>query len=113
MKRPANASVISSKFLSGFAGIEVFSIVELMLVMAGIKISICNFHVISLGPHNSNPRHANAAALLSHEEAATSAAGAFDADSNGSDAAAELWSRSPSAVGIVNRPVTTTALPTA
>jgi len=37
-------------------------------------------------PHNSNPRPANAAALLKQEEAATSAAGAFDADSSGSEA---------------------------
>jgi len=37
-------------------------------------------------PYNYNPRLANAAALLRHEEAATSAAGALDADSNGSDA---------------------------
>jgi len=42
-----------------------------------------------LYPHNSNPRPANAAALLKQEEAATSAAGAFDADSSGSDATAE------------------------
>jgi hypothetical protein len=40
-------------------------------------------------PHNSNPNPANAAALLKHEEAATSAAGALDADSSGSDATAE------------------------
>ncbi len=40
-------------------------------------------------PHNSNPRPASAAALLKHEEAATSAAGALVADSNGSDATAE------------------------
>ncbi len=40
-------------------------------------------------PHNSNPRPANAAALLKQEEAATSAAGALDADSNGSNATAE------------------------
>jgi hypothetical protein len=40
-------------------------------------------------PHNSNPSPANAAALLKHEEAATSAAGALDADPNGSDATAE------------------------
>jgi hypothetical protein len=40
-------------------------------------------------PHNSRPRPANAAALLKQEEAATSAAGAFDADSSGSDATAE------------------------
>jgi len=37
-------------------------------------------------PHNSNPRPANAAALLRQELAATSAAGALDADSIGSDA---------------------------
>jgi hypothetical protein len=42
-----------------------------------------------LYPHNSNPRPANAAARLKHEEAATSAAGACDFDSNGSDATAE------------------------
>jgi hypothetical protein len=40
-------------------------------------------------PHNSNPRPTNAAALLRHEDAATSAAGALDADSRGSDATAE------------------------
>ena len=40
-------------------------------------------------PHNSNPRPASAAALLKQELAATSAAGAFDVDSNGSDATAE------------------------
>ena len=40
-------------------------------------------------PHNSNPNPANAAALLRHEEAATSAAGALDADSNCSEATAE------------------------
>ena len=39
--------------------------------------------------HNSNPRPANAAALLKQEDAATSAAGALDADSIGSDATAE------------------------
>jgi hypothetical protein len=36
-----------------------------------------------------HPRPANAAALLKQELAATSAAGALDADSNGSDATAE------------------------
>jgi len=40
-------------------------------------------------PHNSNPRPANAAALLKQEEAATSAAGAWELDSSGSDATAE------------------------
>ena len=40
-------------------------------------------------PHNSRPRPASAAALLKQELAATSAAGALDADSNGSDATAE------------------------
>jgi hypothetical protein len=39
--------------------------------------------------HNSNPRPANAAALLRHEEAATSAAGAWDFDSSASDSTAE------------------------
>jgi len=43
-------------------------------------------------PHNSNPRPASAAALLKQELAATSAPGAFDADSSGSDATAEQWS---------------------
>ena len=43
----------------------------------------------SLHPHNSSPRPANAAALLRQEDAATSAAGALDADSRGSDATAE------------------------
>jgi hypothetical protein len=41
-------------------------------------------------PHNSNPRPANAAALLRQELEASSAAGALDADSSGSDANAEL-----------------------
>ena len=40
-------------------------------------------------PHNSNPRPASAAALLRQELAATSAAGAFEVDSNGSHATAE------------------------
>ena len=40
-------------------------------------------------PHNSNPNPASAAARLKQEEAATSAAGALDADSSGSDATAE------------------------
>ena len=40
-------------------------------------------------PHNSNPRPASAAARLKQELAATSAAGAFDVDSSGSDATAE------------------------
>jgi len=40
-------------------------------------------------PHNSNPNPANAAARLKQEEAATSAAGALDADSKGSEATAE------------------------
>jgi len=40
-------------------------------------------------PHNSNPNPASAAALRRHEDAATSAAGALDADPNGSDATAE------------------------
>jgi hypothetical protein len=39
--------------------------------------------------HNSRPRPASAAALLRHEDAATSAAGALDADSSGSEATAE------------------------
>jgi hypothetical protein len=39
-------------------------------------------------PHNSNPNPANAAALLKQEEAVSSAAGAWDFDSNGSDATA-------------------------
>jgi hypothetical protein len=36
-------------------------------------------------PHNSKPNPANAAALLKQEEAATSAAGALDADPSGSE----------------------------
>ena len=40
-------------------------------------------------PHNSNPKPANAAARLRQEEAATSAGGALDADSSGSEATAE------------------------
>ena len=40
-------------------------------------------------PHNSNPRPANAAARLRQELAATSAAGACDLDSKGSEATAE------------------------
>ena len=43
-----------------------------------------------LYPHNSNPRPASAAALLRQQLAATSAAGAFDADSSGSDATCPL-----------------------
>ena len=39
-----------------------------------------------LYPHNSKPRPASAAALLRQQLAATSAAGAFDVDSRGSDA---------------------------
>jgi hypothetical protein len=39
-------------------------------------------------PHNSNPKPASAAALLKQQLAATSAAGALDADSYGSDATA-------------------------
>ena len=37
-------------------------------------------------PHNSKPNPASAAALLKQALAATSAAGALDADANGSDA---------------------------
>jgi hypothetical protein len=40
-------------------------------------------------PHNSRPNPANAAARLRQEEAATSAAGAWDFDSSVSDATAE------------------------
>ena len=40
-------------------------------------------------PHNSRPRPANAAAHLKQEEAATSAAGAWDFDSSVSDAPTE------------------------
>jgi len=40
-------------------------------------------------PHNSRPNPANAAALRRQEDAATSAAGAQDLDSKGSDATAE------------------------
>ncbi len=50
-------------------------------VAAADHIEIAAFH-----PHNSNPNPASAAALLKQELAATSAAGAFDVDSNGSDA---------------------------
>ena len=39
--------------------------------------------------YNSNPGPASAAALLGYEDAATSAAGALDADSSGPDATAE------------------------
>ena len=46
-------------------------------------------YVLVAHPHNSNPRPANAAALLRQELAATSAAGACDLDSNGSEATAE------------------------
>ena len=45
--------------------------------------------IAGISPHNSYPRPASAAALLKQELAATSAAGAFDADSSGSDATAE------------------------
>ena len=45
--------------------------------------------VAAFHPHNSKPNPANAAALLRQELAATSAAGAFDVDSSGSDATAE------------------------
>jgi len=69
-------------------------------------------NLLVVHPHNSNPRPANAAALLKHEEAATSAASALDAGSSGSDATADWWSWSPFSVGMVNRPVTKTALPT-
>jgi hypothetical protein len=40
-------------------------------------------------PHNSNPKPANATARLRQDDAATSAAGAFDADSSGSEATAK------------------------
>ena len=40
-------------------------------------------------PHNSSPSPASADALLRHELAATSAGGALDSDSKGSDATAE------------------------
>ena len=40
-------------------------------------------------PHTPSPSPANAAALLKQQLAATSAAGALDADSRGSDATAE------------------------
>jgi len=40
-------------------------------------------------PHNSNPKPASAASLRKQQLAATSAAGALDADSYGSDATAE------------------------
>ena len=42
--------------------------------------------LLAFTPHNSNPKPANAAALLKQQLAATSAAGAFDVDSSGSDA---------------------------
>ena len=45
-----------------------------------------HIEVVNDHPHNSRPNPANAAALLRHEEAATSAAGALDADSSVSDA---------------------------
>jgi hypothetical protein len=48
--------------------------------------AITNF---AASPHNSRPNPANAAALLRQELAATSAAGALDADSSGSEATAE------------------------
>ena len=44
--------------------------------------------IAGIYPHNSNPRPASAAALLRQQLAATSAAGAFDVDSSGSDATA-------------------------
>jgi len=44
---------------------------------------------VSNHPHNSRPNPANSAALRRHEDAATSAAGAQDLDSRGSDATAE------------------------
>ena len=53
------------------------------------KVSDKRFQNMVVYPHNSNPRPANAAALLKQEDAATSAAGACDFDSSGSDATAE------------------------
>jgi len=47
----------------------------------------CNDSAFS--PATSNPNPTNAALLLNQWLAATSAAGAFDVDSNGSDATAE------------------------
>jgi len=44
---------------------------------------------LRLIPHDSRPKPSNAAALFKQEEAATSAAGAWDFDSSGSDATAE------------------------
>ena len=47
------------------------------------------FKVVLNHPHNSSPRPASAAVRLKQQLAATSAAGAFDVDSSGSDATAE------------------------
>ena len=64
--------------------------VDRKTVCAGINLSVyAGLAQALVHPHNSNPRPASAAALLRQELAATSAAGAFDADSNGSDATAE------------------------
>ena len=61
-----------------------------LVVMATTELVLpFNVDVHLITPHNARPRPANAAALLKQEEAATSAAGAFDSDSNGSDATAE------------------------
>ncbi len=58
---------------------------SLVLLMQEVHITT----LFPLYPHNSRPNPANAAALLRQEDAATSAAGALDADSSGSDATAE------------------------
>jgi len=59
------------------------------MVASDVAFVYLNPHPFICHPHNSRPNPANAAARLRQEEAATSAAGALDADSSGSDATAE------------------------
>jgi hypothetical protein len=56
-----------------------YPVAQQELLLAATKTSLCYSERSSVEyayPHNSNPRPANAAALLRQEEAATSAAGA-------------------------------------
>ena len=59
------------------------------MVASAVAFVYLNPYPFICHPHNSRPNPASAAALLKQQLAATSAAGAFDADSSGSDATAE------------------------
>ena len=83
LERPAVLITPSGSTRQKGVDLEDIQILRTTITILIEEVSFIHHH------HNFNPGPASAAALLRQELAATSAAGAFDADSRGSDATAE------------------------